>query len=486
MNALSLRSRLLAGLSIVAVMLVSVAILITTMTRNQLRNQVDEQLSSAAHADARIAGFGDGELFPQPEPDPSREWQQGRGSSAPERLSNLYEGILLPDGTLQTIFEPNLREKHFSEPVVSLEDAERSKKIFTTESENGNTRYRVSISPVGDNYIVRAIPLNDVDETVQRMIALQAVGLAAILALLSAVAWWVIHLGIRPIKEMTTTARQMAGSDLDTRLPEPTSTGTESSELAITLNQMLDRVQGAVAKQSRSEERLRQFVADASHELRTPVTTIRGFAELYRHGGLADPDSLSDAMRRTEQESMRMGRLVEDMLDLAKLDQERPIRYEPLDLSRLVQDSVLDAKATAPERPITSDIANSIALRGDDDRLRQVLGNIIGNAIVHTPDGTPVSVTATSDGDRATVTIADEGDGMDADAASRMTERFYRADPSRSRERGGSGLGMAITEAIIKAHGGQIVVDSQPGVGTEISIELPLNNPAAVTTTPES
>ena len=196
---------------------------------------------------------------------------------------------------------------------------------------------------VGDVTSITALPLDDVQRTVSRLVVVEVVGSLAILAALGLVSWWVVHLGIRPIKEMTVTATRIAGGDLEVRVPESTP-GTESAELAVALNTMLGNLSTALDERTESEDRLRRFVADASHELRTPVTTIRGYAELYRHGGLAEPATLDDAMRRTEQEAARIGRLVDDMLALARLDEQRPLDVRHVDLTALApQDAAADA-----------------------------------------------------------------------------------------------------------------------------------------------
>jgi two-component system, OmpR family, sensor kinase len=300
------------------------------------------------------------------------------------------------------------------------------------------------------------------------------IGSLAILAALGLVGWWVVHLGIRPIKQMTSTATRIAGGDLTVRAPE-SAPGTESGDLAVALNTMLGNLAEALDERAASEARLRRFVADASHELRTPVTTIRGYAELYRHGGLTDRAALDDAMRRTEQEAARIGRLVEDMLSLARLDEQRPLTVRPVDLTALARDAASDARATAPDRPITVDAGPTpIVIDGDEDRLRQVIANVVGNALVHTDPDVPVTIRVERDGAVATFSVDDRGQGMTADVAERVTERFFRADPSRSRHRGGTGLGLSIVDATVSAHGGAVAIDSDPGRGTTVRLTMPL------------
>jgi two-component system OmpR family sensor kinase len=227
-----------------------------------------------------------------------------------------------------------------------------------------------------------------------------------------------------------------------------------------------------------SEERMRRFVADASHELRTPLTSIRGFAELYRQGAVGDAENLDRVMGRVEQEAARMGLLVEDLLLLARLDQQRPLEQEPVDLLGVVGDAVHDARVLAPDRQIRLDLGDGApVVLGDEGRLRQVVTNLVSNALTHTPAGTPVSVslevTPSPDGPRVLLAVADEGPGMsDADRA-KVFERFYRADPSRTRAAGGSGLGLSIVAALVAAHRGRVGVQSAPGVGSRFLVELP-------------
>jgi two-component system OmpR family sensor kinase len=220
---------------------------------------------------------------------------------------------------------------------------------------------------------------------------------------------------------------------------------------------------------------LRQFVADASHELRTPLTSIRGYAELWRAGGLREGGDVDDAMRRMEQEARRMGLLVDDMLLLARLDQGRPLETAPLALDRLVDDAVRDARAVEPGRPIDF-VADAVTVVGDDHRLRQIVGNLLTNARLHTPPGTPVHVSVRTVGERVRLEVADEGPGLEPEVAARVFERFFRGDPARTRASGGSGLGLSIVAAVAEAHGGRVSVEAAPGTGARFVVDLPLTH----------
>jgi two-component system OmpR family sensor kinase len=467
---LTLRTRLIAGMGLVAVVLIVVVIAITAITRARLISQVDARLESFSMAGRSPFPDGNDDVSPPAPPD-------GAPDGWHERVSDVYEGFVGSDGVLRTRYEPNVGDVDYGVPDLSgVTLPDRGSRLVTVGSADGSVTYRALIQAVegGDVVAVTAVPLDAVQQTITRLVWVQAVGVLVILAVLGLVGWWVLHLGIRPVKEMTRTAARIADGDLTVRVPE-TAPGTESGELAVALNTMLGRIGGALDARAASEERLRRFVADASHELRTPVTTIRGYAELYRQGGLRAGAELDDAMRRTEQEAARMGRLIEDMLTLAKLDEERPLASRPVDLVALARDAVADARAAAPDRPIGLDlVVDTAVVTGDEDRLRQVVGNVVGNALVHTDGDVRIDVRVSVTGDAATFEVADHGQGMDPAIAARVTERFFRADPARSRHRGGSGLGLSIVDAAVAAHDGALAIDTESGRGTTVRLTLPL------------
>jgi two-component system OmpR family sensor kinase len=229
-----------------------------------------------------------------------------------------------------------------------------------------------------------------------------------------------------------------------------------------------------------SEQRMRRFVADASHELRTPLTSIRGFAELYRQGAVRDADATARLMRRIEDEAARMGLLVDDLLLLARLDQQRPLERQRVDLLAVATDAVHDARVVAPERRIDLRLAPGLTapvVVGDEARLRQVVGNLVTNALTHTPEDTAVTVALATEeahgAGRVVLEVRDRGPGLAPGDAERVFERFYRADSSRTRSSGGSGLGLSIVAALIAAHGGTVGVTSRVGSGTTFRVVLP-------------
>ncbi|MEV0664734.1 sensor histidine kinase [Actinomadura luteofluorescens] len=371
---------------------------------------------------------------------------------------------------------------------------------FTVTGTGGST-WRILAEPIpGGAVIVLAFSLEEIDRTVQRLVVIDAIVGLAVLAVLAVVGVGVVRASLRPLWAVEETAGAIAAGDLSRRVPEA-DPGTEMGRLGRSLNTMLGQIEAAfgaraeseaAARRSeetalrseetarRSEERMRRFVADASHELRTPLTAIRGFAEFYRQGAARSPAELDRLIGRIEETASRMGLLVEDLLLLARLDRQRPIERRPVDLLAVAADSVQEARVLAPERTIDLTVEGGLAyqVRGDEPRLRQVLGNLLANAITHTPEGTPVEVRLSPGTLRgepaAVVAVADQGPGLAPDQVERVFERFYRSDEGRSRDDGGAGLGLAIVAALVAAHEGVVRADSTPGEGATFSVVLPL------------
>src|SRR5579872_5429768 len=263
---------------------------------------------------------------------------------------------------------------------------------------------------------------------------------------------------------MTTTAGAIAGGDLSRRVEEVES-HTEVGRLGVALNTMLTEIEGAFAARAASEERLRRFLADASHELRTPLTSIRGYAEIFDRGARDRPEDLATSMRHIRSEANRMSELVDDLLLLARLDRERPLAHERVELSAVAAAAVDAARVKAPDRLVSFSPSVPVVVTGDDSRLRQVVDNLLTNALTHTPAGTPIEVAVRADGTTAALTVTDHGPGIAPDDRDHIFEPFHRADPSRARATGGVGLGLAIVSAIATAHGGTVGVDTVPGAG---------------------
>jgi two-component system OmpR family sensor kinase len=398
--------------------------------------------------------------------------------------------------------------------------------LITVSAQSGGDTWRVIAQavPVTNDatgaqqtaFRLVAVDLGPVRAEIHRLITVELIAGAAIVGVLAVVGVAVVRANLRPLDDIEMTAGEIAKGRLDHRIPER-DPRTEVGRLGRSLNTMLSQIEAAFRAQHeseqaaheseraahRSEERMRRFIADASHELRTPLTTIRGFAEYYRQrGGVRkdlSPDDLDRLMQRLESEASRMGLLVEDLLQLARIDQQRPLDMAPVDMLTLAADAVQDARITAPGRPIDLQVAPGAAflVKGDEPRLRQVIGNLVNNALTHTPPGTPVRVKIASgtliappgsDGSRAGVVpvpavvldVADDGPGMTTDQAQRVFERFYRADQARNRASGGTGLGLAIVHGLVTAHGGTVSVSTAPGRGADFQVKLPLSPDAQV------
>jgi len=380
--------------------------------------------------------------------------------------------------------------------------SEHAGKTATVPAASGDGRWRVVVEPTGDgDNVVVAASLAGIDSTTRQLRTIDLVVSLVVLVLLAGAGAAIVRASLRPLVEIEQTARAIAAGDLTRRVPER-DPRTEVGRLGRALNTMLAQIESAFGARAaseasarrseeqarRSEDRMRRFVADASHELRTPLTTIRGFAELYRQGAGRDPVELDRLMRRIEGQAARMGLLVEDLLLLARLDQQRPLGRDPVDLLALAAEAVNDARAVAPDRQIelvlgTGDDGDSgqgsaLVVLGDDQRLRQVLANLVNNALTHTPAGSPVEVrvgAAPLDGrPGAAVEVVDHGPGLTPEQAERVFERFYRADPARSHAGGGTGLGLSIVAALVAVHGGTVQVDSVPGRGARFRVVLPL------------
>jgi two-component system OmpR family sensor kinase len=346
---------------------------------------------------------------------------------------------------------------------------------FTVDGEHGDpSHYRVFAERdrSGSGTIVAAVPLREVDQTLRSLLAVEALVIAGVLLLLGFAAWAVVRVGLLPLDRMGHTAGAIAGGDLSHRV-ESTDPRTEVGRLGIALNAMLDRLERAFTARTASEDRLRQFIADASHELRTPLASIRGYAELFRMGAAREPEDVAKAMRRIEDEAARMGVLVEDLLTLARLDEIADAPHADVVVGALVADAVDDARATAPDRTISSEIDGETTVLGDAHQLRQVLANLLRNALVHTPAGTPIEVIARRDGDDVCLEVRDHGPGLPTDDSDEIFERFWRSEGGRERGRGGAGLGLAIVAGIVDAHRGTVKAHNAPGGGASFVVRLP-------------
>ncbi len=491
-------------LTLVTAALLASGLVATTIMRGYLIDRVDTQLTDASK-----------QLVNRP---PGSRPHLGRGEPPPPRLPSVFVvQQYLPDGTEiengrlseplgQSVTQPALPSLTLTQVVA------KGNQPFDTSSTSGSETWRVVAVPLpnGAGYLMIGQSLNDMDHTIEQLVGVQIAAGVILLVLLAGVGTYVVRRSLRGLEDVEHTAVAIAGGDLSRRVPQR-DPRTEVGRLSLALNQMLGQIETAfaqrtasesaarrseesarrsaeVARQSeevarrsedharQSEDRMRRFVADASHELRTPLTSIRGFAELTRQrGGAVEPAT----MKRIEDEAKRMGLLVDDLLLLARLDQQRPLQYQPVDLLTLAGDAVHDVEAVQPERKVSLRIlpnSGAPVVDGDEARLRQVLGNLVSNALHHTPIDAPVTVSVGTRDGYAVLEVADTGQGLNDEQKARVFERFYRADSARTRVTGGSGLGLSIVAALVAAHRGNVAVTDTPGGGATFTVSLPLTD----------
>lgn len=422
-----------------------------------------------------------GPIVPSPTPAPSAET-----TSEPFR-QDVARFIYSANGTL-IVNEPSGYHDDPDPPPLlpAIPSAEMDAivgHIVTLPSTSGSAGagYRVLVQRFDNgSYDVTAGSLRDVEAAVNDIVRLLVIGGSIAVIAASLVSGWLIRRGLRPVDQMVSTATAIAAGDLSRRVPDP-DPRTELGQLGGALNQMLAQVEQSMQVRTESEGRMRRFVADAAHELRTPLTSLRGYAELYRQGALPTPDAVGHAMGRIESEGSRMARLVEDLLLLARLDQHRPLERAPVDLSGLVTDAVSDFRAANPERLVSASVEGGIQVTGDALRIRQVLDNLLANVRAHTPMTASVSVILARRDRGACLTVADTGPGIGEADRERIFERFWRADPGRTRRSGGSGLGLSIAASLVAALGGTIDVESELGRGTTFIVTFPASAPARET-----
>jgi len=500
-----LRANLVLLTTTLLVVGLGVAAVATTMlTSRYLVSQVDSQLREAA---TQLSQSSDG----------LSSLINDNGTSV--YPSEYYLGIVMDDGTQRTWgFSTSYGDPSF-EGAPAATDTQRLTAPFAARSQStdgttlsGRTSWRAIGLRVlnrvtgesGTAYL--ALPLAGVTRTVHRISTLLFLSALLITITGAVVAYGGVGRSLRPLRRIEATAAKIAQGDLSARVPQgPRS--TEVGSLSHSLNAMLTQIETAFDAREASEARMRRFVSDASHELRTPLAAIRGYGELYRMGALSTREDMDDTMRRIEDSAHRMGSLVEDLLDLARLDEGRALQQVPVDLTALAVDGAADLHALDPSRTVAlvalhapaadgaanaadgapvaapgpGDTPAAVIVRGDEDRLRQVVVNLVGNVARHTPQGTPVEIALGTDPEAqlGVIEVRDHGPGVPPDQVSRVFERFYRADSSRDRRSGGSGLGLAIVAAISAALGGDATIHETPGGGLTVRITVPMLTPPA-------
>ena len=452
---------------LLAAALAASSLLVATLMRSYLLDRTDEELRTYGEIAAAVA-YGSG----------------GTQTLQPNFTVRLYRpdgsGVLkLAEAATEPDAEPAIPTLTAADPRVTTSQP------FTIEStspDDADLRWRAiaGLNSSRDAIYVVAVPLRQLDATLTSFLGYAALIGLVVLAAALGLGWFAVRRAFRPLTQMEDTAAAIAAGDLTKRVPEPAS-HDEVASLSRSLNAMLAQIEQSFAVREASEERMRQFVADASHELRTPLATVRGYAELYRQGAVTKPEDVAGAFGRIESEASRMSGLVEDLLVLARLEGSRPLDLDDVDLAVLAGDATQDARVLAPDRHIRlvglGGPLGPVHVRGDEQRLRQVVTNLVSNALHHTPPRTPIEIALGSrPSGEAALEVRDHGEGIDPARARRVFERFYREDPARSRSgqgSGGTGLGLAIVAAIVTAHRGKVGVARTPGGGATFVVELP-------------
>ncbi|HEV2370220.1 MAG TPA: HAMP domain-containing sensor histidine kinase [Acidimicrobiales bacterium] len=497
---MSLRARLLLAVGAVAlVALVAADIVTYTSLDSFLVGRVDQSLQTAhVPVENALVGGGPGGP-PAPGPGPARAPgpapAPGRPGADLSALSRVEPGTFVEvrgaDGAVLaeqpayvgggTSTQPQLPGQITGYSSSADPNGEPTVYFDAPSTTAGQSGFRVRASRLADgDVLVLAESLADTNATLHRLLLVELAVTGGALVLAGLLGWWLVRVGFRPLAAIERTAGAIAEGDLGHRAPGE-SQRTEVGRLAASLNAMLGRIEGAFAARDateaelrRSEARLRRFVADASHELRTPVAAVSAYSELFERGADVRPADLARVMSGIRLESARMGRLVDDLLLLARLDEGLPLEQAPVDLSEVAVESSDAARAVGPEWPVVLTVPGPVVVSGDRTRLRQVLDNLLANVRAHTPAGTTANVVVTAEGEDAVLAIADDGPGIDPDDAARIFERFYRSDPSRSRQSGGTGLGLSIVGAIVSAHGGTVSAASRAEGGSIFTVRLPV------------
>ncbi len=473
---MSLRTRVLLAMSALAVVVVGGAWATVRVVEHRLVDQIDARLDQAVPP--LRPGLG---RFTPVQPPGADEQARRPGAST------LFFARVDATGEVTVIGRAIEAGTTLPRPRLDVARARAAAAgdagAYTVSARTSGLRYRMVARqvPGSGDVAVLASPLNLVDDSVGQTRVIVAIVGGAALLVIGLVTWWIILLGVRPLKQMASVAVTIADDELDRQVPDAPA-GTEAGDLSRAFNNMLGRLHTASVARQETDARLRQFVGDASHELRTPVQTIRGYSELYAAGALRDPGSVDDAMRRMNEESVRMSTLVDELLTLARLDQVRPIETGPVDVSHLARDAAADAGAVQPSRVVRVTGVDRAIVDGDEHLVRQVFANIVGNALVHTPPSAEIVIDVRTDepgSGSLTVSVSDAGPGMPPEVAAHAFERFVRADTARTRHRGGAGLGLAIVHDVVQAHGGTTSIVSDPASGTTVSFTLPVAIPTA-------
>ena len=449
-----------------------------------LYTRLDDQLQAAAGPmEARLREQAGLESIPGGSTAANNRF--GRGGPPTIIAPETYGGLIDSSGDVVTDIALSSSTSQPALPAP-LPAAGPDGTFFTVGSTSGSGDWRVYLRDAErtpQDRVLVAVPLTEVTDSLDRLLLIETSAAVGLLTLLGIGSWLILRRGLRPLEQMATSSRAIAGGDLSQRV-SPADGRTEVGQLGLALNTMLDDIEVAFREREATEQRLRQFLADASHELRTPLTSIQGFAELFRLEGEHDHVDLEIILRRIEEESARMKVLVEDLLLLARLDETRPSDRGPVDLAVLAADACSDAVALDRSRPVTLDAPNPLVIQGDQDHLRQAISNLVTNAVHHTPAGSPIEVSAEVVDGYAVVTVRDHGPGLDPDALEHVFDRFWQADNARVGS--GVGLGLAIVAGIAAEHGGDVTAANAADGGAVVPAALPPQRRRGLTDRPRA
>lgn len=491
---MSLQTRLMtAVIGFVSLILVIVAIITSATLGSTLEQQLDEKLYDNVRSLSALA-----EQVP-PSSATAANILNGRVPRSPGLLFVASNQVT---GTSGVVFSQSMEDLNGSQQdLTALQLTQLTESLagdhIANISIDGVGSYRVAVTTASNGVLVIAgLPRDDIQNQLTQLltvIALATIGGLILLALTTAIT---IRVSLRPLRAVARTATRVANQQLDRgeviiteRVPaSEADPRTETGLVGASLNKLLDHVNTSLAARQKNEEQMRRFVADASHELRTPLASIRGYSELslraLRQGtGRADSpeavESTTSSLERIQAQSLRMTRLVEDLLLLARLDEGRELVYGTVDLAQLALEGLSDARPTAADHHWTIEVPDEpVTIVGDAGRMHQVVANLLANARTHTPAGTTITLSVQCEGDDAVLRVHDDGPGIDPALREELFARFARGDASRARQTGGTGLGLAIVKAIVDGHGGSITAESEPG-NTTFTVRLPISQAAA-------
>jgi two-component system OmpR family sensor kinase len=487
-NRFSLRSRLLFAVGTVALVALIVSdVVVYTSLRSYLYRQVDSTLEMS-HFGIEAAAFpGGANPGDSDAPNPGGSPPGGTSTNGPalSRLCDSAPGVFIEvRGSSHNVVDGDLCQafaagKNYSPKLPAViggfaavvQDHEQVSYFTVASTVAGGPIFRVRASKSHGETLIIADPVG-IPSTLSQLLLLELLVTAGALFGAILLGLWLVRVGLRPLRDVVRTAEAISEGDLMHRVPNANGR-TEVGHVATALNLMLERIQTTVRELQASENRLRQFVSDASHELRTPIAAVSAYAQLFKQGAAQRGEDLPRVMDGIERETSRMTRLVEDLLLLARFDEFQTLTAEPVELVGLVAEAVETARTVGPWWPVSFHAEEPVEVMGDWGALRQVVDNLLANVRAHTPRGTSARVWVGREGRDAVVEVVDDGPGLSEKDSTAVFERFFRVDPSRSRETGGAGLGLAIVATIVRAHGGRVTAGGRPGGGARFRVVIP-------------